>query len=75
MEETRVNLNTNTKKLTLTKTERGYLDKSKAILADLGRLAAGKLAEEAGEAAETIGAVQAMLNGAPEEVATGKAPY
>lgn len=70
-----MNLNTNTKKLTLTKTERGYLDKAKAILADLGRLAAGDLASESDVAAEAIGSVQAMLNGTPEEVATGAKPY
>jgi hypothetical protein len=70
-----MNLNTNTKKLTLTKTERGYLTKAKAVLTDLGRLAAGKLAESSEDAAETIGSVEAMLAGSPEEVATGAKPY
>lgn len=57
-----MNLNTNTKKLTLTKTERGYLAKAKAILLDLGRLSSGDLASEADVAAEAIGTVETLLD-------------
>lgn len=70
-----MNLNTRTKKLTLTKTERGYLAKAKEILSDLGRLASADLAETAEAGAESIGAVQSMLTGTPEELATGAKPY
>lgn len=70
-----MNLNTRTKKLTLTKTERGYLDKAKAILSDLERLGAGSLAEASTNAVTEIGVVQSLLNGTPEEVATGAKPY
>lgn len=70
-----MNLNTNTKKLTLTKTEMGYLDKAKAILADLSRLGTGALGESSEYAASSIGEVQAMLNGTPEEVVTVAKPY
>lgn len=62
MEATSMNLNTNTKKLTLTKTERGYLSKAKAILLNLGRLAGGDLASESDVGAESIGTVETLLD-------------
>lgn len=56
-----MNLNTNTKKLTLTKTERGYLAKAKAVLLDLSRLSQGKLADDAEVATDKIGEVEKGL--------------
>jgi hypothetical protein len=56
-----MNLNTNTKKLTLTKTERGYLAKAKAVLLDLARLSTGDLADAADGAADQIGLVEKGL--------------
>jgi hypothetical protein len=57
-----MNLNTNTKKLTLTKTERGYLSKAKAILLELARIApAGGLSDASDVAADQIGQVEQQL--------------
>jgi hypothetical protein len=62
-----MNLNTNTKRLTLTKTERRKLDEAQTILTELGRLAKADLAEAAEDAAAGIGATKALLNGATAE--------
>jgi hypothetical protein len=65
-----MNLNTNTKKLTLTKTERGYIEKARSILCDLIRLAplGGPLADAADRAVTDIETAVALLDGKQPEV-------
>lgn len=66
-------LNTSTGKLIVTKTERGYLDKAKGVLVQLGRLGEGDLASAADDALEAIHRTQASLNGTP--VVEAEMPY
>lgn len=62
-----MNLNTRTKRLTLTKTERGYLQKAKSVLDDLARLAEGDIADAASTAGQEIHKAEKLLEGATLE--------
>lgn len=70
-------MNVNTKKGTikLVATERRDLADAKGVLLDLARVAKGDLSSAAEDAAESLGAVLALLNGTPAEVGAGKPPY
>lgn len=69
-----VNITKKGRSVKLNKRERDTLTSAKTILVELGRCCAGRLASEAEECGEGIGAVQAMLAGTPEEVAAGEGP-
>lgn len=62
-------INTNTGKLSLTKTEQTLLAKAKALLLKIGKHGDGDMADAADEAAEDIGTVQGHLNKVEEQKA------